>query len=145
MLQLKEMHLNFNQIADLPHDVFYSLPNLEVIDIKNNEIFQISSDLLFNNQKLKHFDASNNHIDAIDAAFFRTNEKLEIVKLSGNLIQAIDVDFTLLENLRLIDVSGNAEDCNFNLVVDEKALDYEKLIGRLEFQQKIDEFCRVEG
>lgn len=144
MPQLKEIHLNFNLIADMLHDLFYSLPNLEVLDINHNEIIQISSDLLFNNQKLKYFDASNNHIDAIDASFFRTNQQLEIVKLAGNLIHSVDVDFTLLEHLMVVDVTDNMEFCNFDLIVEERANDHEKLIGWLEFQQKIDELCRID-
>lgn len=144
MPQLEEICLNFNPISDLHQDIFYNLPNLRHIDLKNNQISELLPDLLFHARKLKFFDASNNRILHIDAGFFKTNEQLEIVKLSGNLINRIDVDFSFFEGLKVVDVTSNLGECNFDVFVDEREGRSEKLMKRLDFQRNIDDFCRFE-
>lgn len=141
MDNLEVLNLNLNQFEEIPHDTFYDLPKLEQLELMGNQIYEIHADLLYNSVRLKHFDVSDNSLEIIDVGTFRNNPNLEVILLNRNGILNVDVDFSILDRLKNVDLSGNIELCNFKLEISEFMEENDKIQMRKEFQRNVEVSC----
>jgi Leucine-rich repeat (LRR) protein len=80
---LEELYLNLCKIENLPEKIFYHLKKLKLIDLAGNQLTHLYRNLFLN------------------------NIELEQISLTDNKIKQIDIDFTLLSNVKSIDLTKN--------------------------------------
>lgn len=137
-LNLRELSIAFNEMADIPDDFFknskkltklflndnqldfllkipfYSLENLEILDLKNNKISSIQSNLFSNLTKLTKLHLENNLIQEIVDNAFDNLGNLITLTLSHNEFKARNrnprMSLRSLVNLEILDLSHNEID-----------------------------------
>jgi Leucine-rich repeat (LRR) protein len=131
--QLTQLDLAYNDIEDLPEDVFSDLVSLEKLWIASNKIKVLPLKMLWNLPKLKEFGAHHNSIELIPRDFFKNNRELKWFSINDNKIVRIEADLTLLPKLTALNLSRNtciSEHCH--------PCEIERL---REIQQKINRNC----
>jgi hypothetical protein len=132
------LYLDGNGIADLPFDIFSSMPELFFISIVNNQLTRLDpqsfaaqtqlycinlqnnrltfldDDVFAQQTELDTLDLSGNELTTLTAALFRNNGLLSTLALSRNNISAIpNILGTLLSNAYFwqLEMAGNPSTC----------------------------------
>lgn len=82
---LEELHINGNNIRELPEGIFSSSLRLRELHVYNNQIRSLSANQFGQLQTLTHILAQNNRIRAMDPEIINRARNLEWLMLSGNI------------------------------------------------------------
>jgi Leucine-rich repeat (LRR) protein len=82
--KLKEIHLDYNKIEQIPDEFFSFSPKLEIIQLEHNKIENWNEKLLESLTNLKEIFLNDNQIFIITPNFFKNNLKLEILSVKNN-------------------------------------------------------------
>ena len=108
--------LGFNELTDLPYNVFSSksLARLEIIDVGHNYLEKLPEGLFDNPvlRNLRQIDFQENFIEELSENLFNCSNlgKLERIYLSNNFIQVLPSKLfqnNVLQNLKTVDLSYN--------------------------------------
>ncbi|XP_056128900.1 leucine-rich repeat neuronal protein 1-like [Lampris incognitus] len=117
MNQLTTLHLEENQITQLPDHCLQDLSNLQELYINHNQISSISPGAFAGLHSLLRLHLNSNRLRVIDSRWFEATPNLEILMIGENpVIGLLDMNFKPLSSLRslvlagmdLTDVPGNA-------------------------------------
>ncbi|KAM3878590.1 leucine-rich repeat neuronal protein 1-like [Diretmus argenteus] len=117
MNQLTTLHLEENQISQLPDHCLRDLFNLQELYINHNQISSISPGAFAGLHSLLRLHLNSNRLRVIDSRWFEATPNLEILMIGENpVIGLLDMNFKPLGSLRslvlagmdLTDVPGNA-------------------------------------
>lgn len=104
---LKSLDLRFNQIREIPEDVFADLTQLRKIDLSNNFITVLPNGLFGSMRYLIKFIFNENSIEIFDAGIFQRNNNLEEIHLWHNKIKAVRINLKNHKKLETIDLREN--------------------------------------
>lgn len=112
MEKLNDLRLFYNNIEELPGDVFADLRQLEILNLAKNQLTQLPNELFASLLKLKILRLNENQLKTINADVFKHNLQLRELSLHRNMITRITFDFAALKNIVALDLSANAGSCN---------------------------------
>ncbi|KAL0124110.1 hypothetical protein PUN28_006128 [Cardiocondyla obscurior] len=107
---LREIHLAYNGLRDLPHSVFTQLEQLLVLNLANNRLTSdhVDETTFLGLIRLIVLDLSYNQLTHIDARMFKDLFFLQILDLRNNSIDRIESNaFLPLYNLHTLELSDN--------------------------------------
>ncbi|KAK0048748.1 toll-like receptor 4 [Biomphalaria pfeifferi] len=109
-LQLFDLSENALYIANYFFDDFPTLKYLILKSIKNEDFFQrLPIDRIVQNlPKLTYLDLSDNKLYYLPPNLFHRNPNMSHVILSKNKFSSLPIRMTLVQNLKLLDLTGNA-------------------------------------
>ena len=103
-LNLKRLHLNYNQISKMLATAFNHLPNLTHLALNNNKITRLEDTIFRQTVNLRHLNLNNNVIGSIRLNFLTGLTQLTHFTVSNNLFsQSID-RYTFIQNQNLLEI-----------------------------------------
>lgn len=138
MNQLIELDIFNNPIRNIDEDVFWDLPNLEILRIFQAKLKTIPLNLFMNMKNLKEVSFHGNQLTHLDRDLFKNNPQLEIAVFEDNKLSSIKVDFTMFSRLQEVNFLGNV--CT-NLVFLEANPSLSKTLSVRELQAAINTMC----
>lgn len=138
--KLTILELHFDEINFLSSDVFYDLANLEVLRIDPGKIEKLHKQIFMNSFNLKKLVVWSNEIEVLEKDLFANNPLLEEINFTRNQLKVIHVDFTMLKNLKSVELRGN------KCISEELTEYYNPAYGSTvrtveELQSKVRELC----
>ncbi|XP_067416698.1 LOW QUALITY PROTEIN: podocan-like protein 1 [Emydura macquarii macquarii] len=114
---LKELHLAQNRlrIGSITPGTWQELQGLKLLDLSNNELSYIPPDLP---ESLEYLYLQHNRIAVIEAGAFHSIPDIRAIVLRSNRLLAASVSdkaFTALEQLEVVDTTGNPEPINIKM------------------------------
>lgn len=132
LVNLKELHMDYNRISSLPENLFIKLNQLEVLSLKGNLIYELTNVNIFSglNDNLRKLNLASNKIASIGDYVFLKTKNLRELNLERNVIKNLTkFVFNGLENeLEMLNLESNLL-TNDQLIVLEalKHIEYLKL------------------
>ncbi|XP_030370397.1 protein artichoke [Scaptodrosophila lebanonensis] len=107
-LDLKEIHLNDNELEELKDGSFVDLANISFIDLSNNRLASIRSSAFVNVMQLKRLDLHGNQLSAFKGEYFNTGTGIEELDISNNQLSYLfPSSFRIHPRLREIKAAHN--------------------------------------
>ncbi|KAG5668787.1 hypothetical protein PVAND_016713 [Polypedilum vanderplanki] len=110
---LSYLSIEHNHVKKLEADTFKHAPQLTTLIIRNNQINELHPELFKHSTQFYVLYGEHNHITELCGDLFEKNSQMEIISLKQNRISKVDVDFREFKNLSLVDLTGNADGCDF--------------------------------
>ena len=110
---LEDLDLSFNNISELPNDIFSKLTNLKVLRLDHNHLQHLSEVIFDNSRELEELDLSYNPLKILYQEWFTSLQNLRALNVAHTGLMTIDHDtFHFTSSLEELDLSEN----NFSLV-----------------------------
>jgi hypothetical protein len=106
----KSLYLHHCKLKSIDKKAFYGFKNLTVVDLSYNLLFSIPADIFSDNDKLENLTLQNNLLygTETDTPFLTGPRSLVSLNLQSCKLSTISsTTFSLLPNLRLLDISRN--------------------------------------
>ena len=105
---LRLLHLNNNEIQEIPERLLSENPELSEIEIGSNQIESLAPDTFEMQEKLKKLFLNNNKIESLPGRIFRNLKNLERLNLNENKIEILDPEwFKELQKLEKLSLNSN--------------------------------------
>ena len=107
-INLGQLSLNDNNIANLPRGIFDSMPRLQTLHLYNNQISHIEAGAFDKQTNLEALRLDQNQLRSIEPGTFKNLSSLTFLRLDQNQINAIGADeFANLRRLRFLYLNNN--------------------------------------
>jgi Leucine-rich repeat (LRR) protein len=106
-LGVKALHLHQLQLTEVPYDLIYRFPNLEVLDLSSNKLTRLDLDLQ-KLPKLKNLDLHANQLHQEQVSLTR-NRTLRILNLHSNSLTDVPAAARVCRRLESLWMGGNKE------------------------------------
>jgi Leucine-rich repeat (LRR) protein len=97
---LQELHLNNNQIENLPEDAFSDLRNLKQLILSYNKIEQLPEKIFKNLKNIERIDLRYNRIHVFSVNLVASNLKLEIFLTEENPANSSNIDIRRIPTVK---------------------------------------------
>ncbi|XP_042785620.1 leucine-rich repeat and transmembrane domain-containing protein 1 isoform X2 [Panthera leo] len=114
---LRTLNLYNNSLSDLAPGVFHGLQHLQVLNLTQNSLHSLESRLFHSLPQLRELDLSSNNISHLPISLGKPWENLTVFAIQQNQLQQLDRE--LLEsmpNVRLLFLKDNLWKCNCHLL-----------------------------
>ncbi|XP_046953400.1 leucine-rich repeat and transmembrane domain-containing protein 1 [Lynx rufus] len=114
---LRTLNLYNNSLSDLAPGVFHGLQHLQVLNLTQNSLHSLESRLFHSLPRLRELDLSSNNISHLPISLGKPWENLTVFAIQQNQLQQLDRE--LLEsmpNVRLLLLKDNLWKCNCHLL-----------------------------
>uniref|UniRef100_A0A667FX78 Leucine-rich repeat and transmembrane domain-containing protein 1 n=1 Tax=Lynx canadensis TaxID=61383 RepID=A0A667FX78_LYNCA len=114
---LRTLNLYNNSLSDLAPGVFHGLQHLQVLNLTQNSLHSLESRLFHSLPRLRELDLSSNNISHLPISLGKPWENLTVFAIQQNQLQQLDRE--LLEsmpNVRLLFLKDNLWKCNCHLL-----------------------------
>ncbi|KAJ8360368.1 hypothetical protein SKAU_G00168930 [Synaphobranchus kaupii] len=104
---LLSLHMEENQLRQLPDSAFSGLPGLQELYLNHNWLRNIAPGAFKGLENLLRLHLNSNHLAAIDRHWFHALPRLEVLMIGANPVDAIqDLNFKPLGSLRSLVLAG---------------------------------------
>ncbi|XP_034933907.1 chaoptin [Chelonus insularis] len=107
LINLTSLDLGYNNLTQLPAEIFTGMPNLKTLDLRSNYLTFLHSGT-FNLDRLETLNLQDNRLGVLRQQAFRGTSSLQQLDLSGNSLSQLSTEqFRNLRNLRILNLSRN--------------------------------------
>ena len=108
LAQVQVLDLRYNQLQELPANIFSGLHNLHVLYLSNNQLQMLPNNIFSSLPNLRILDLSANRLRVLQSGIFRGLNYLSLLFLNRNKLQELSADiFNGLTNLSLLFLDYN--------------------------------------
>uniref|UniRef100_A0A336M520 CSON012250 protein n=1 Tax=Culicoides sonorensis TaxID=179676 RepID=A0A336M520_CULSO len=111
--ELESLDLSYNQIKELPHDIFQFTSQLKAINLAGNQLSELDVNIFNNLSSLQVLDLSKNNFRKLSTEIFKNLNQLLHLSISGNPLMEFDVEKILryTTNLKEINIAETFLPC----------------------------------